>query len=111
MTSQWMVFPTLALAMSASLAADDAPGTVGGPSVAYLDTARAGPGSWQTTPDRLAYLRGRAGCGSACSGSSMFPGLEPASMERDYIDALDLVSYGDMDVKFTGDRVKLKVRF
>lgn len=113
MRSQWMVLPALtmapALAMNGALAADDPPGMTA--AVAYLDSARTGPASWRTTPDRLDYLRDQAGCAAACDGAGRFPGPERAIVDRDYIDALNLVTYGDMDVKFTGDRVKLKVRF
>lgn len=111
MRSHWMVFPALALMASASLAVDDTPGAPDEPTVAYLNAARTSPVGWQTAPDRLGYLRGRTGCGSACSGPRKFPAPERGSVERDYIDALNLGTYGDMNVKFTGDRVKLKVRF
>lgn len=111
MRSQWMVLPALVLVTSAGPAADDTPYTTAGSTLAYLDSERPGPASWQTTPGRLNYLRDRAGCGSPCVSRGMIPGPERQRLERDYIDALNLVTYGDMDVKFTGDRVKLKVRF
>lgn len=111
MRSLWLLFPALTLAVSGSLAADDRPAMTGEAAVAYLDTKRTGPANWRTTPDRLDYLRDRAECAGACAVSSAFPGSGRASLERDYIDALNLVTYGDMDVKFTGDRFKLKVRF
>lgn len=55
---------------------------------------------------RLSYLHASR-CAPACTARS--PRIDIA--ERDYIDALTLGSYGSMDLKFTGDRVKLKVRF
>ncbi len=55
---------------------------------------------------RLSYLHASR-CAPACTARS--PRVDIA--ERDYIDALTLGSYGSMDLKFTGDRVKLKVRF
>jgi len=57
---------------------------------------------------RLSYLYGSScantgGCAAAVSGLSL--------EERNYIKSLNLGTYGPMDVRFTGDRVKLKVRF
>lgn len=73
--------------------------------------------SWQPRAnpppqDRLRHLSG-----SACTelaGCSTSAGLSPqreAAPEYDYIDALNLGGYGPMEFKFTGDRVKVKVRF
>jgi len=60
--------------------------------------------------DRLQYLNGsacieRADCTTSASSSNS------GSAEREYMDALNLGTYGPMKFKFTGDRVKLKVRF
>lgn len=85
-------------------------------------TARAAPGhavstSWQpraaaVRQDRLRYLNGslcveRAGC-TTSAAASQSPSVP---QEFDYIDSLDLGTYGPMKFKFTGNRVKLKVRF
>lgn len=68
--------------------------------------------SWpgRTRHDRLSYLDGsrcveRRGCTTSSGGSR-----SPAA-PREYIDSLNLGTYGPMKFKFTGDRVKLKVRF
>lgn len=74
--------------------------------------------SWQsgaaetTRYDRLRYLNGslcveRAGCTTSAAASQPARALD----DFDYIDSLDLGTYGPMNFKFTGDRVKLKVRF
>lgn len=113
MRSRWIVVLAAALAMPGGAAAEETLEAAAGSSVAYLDTGRAATPDSQAVPDRLNYLRGSAACPAArrCSGSAHLPRLDPALAERDYIDSLKLVTYGDMDVKFTGDRVKLKVRF
>lgn len=68
----------------------------------------------QTEPgfDRLRYLNG-AGCAvrPGCGESAMAPRDPDAPAEFDYIDSLDLGSYGPVRFKFTGDRVKLLVKF
>lgn len=68
--------------------------------------------SWRarTRYDRLSYLDGsrcvdRRGCSTSAGGS------RSAEAPREYIDSLDLGTYGPMKFDFTGDRVKLKVRF
>lgn len=58
--------------------------------------------------DRLGYLGSGVcletrGCTTAANRNT--------ETARQYVDALSLGSYGPMNVKFTGDRVKLKVRF
>lgn len=58
--------------------------------------------------DRLGYLAGAPcletrGCTSAATRRIASP--------RKYVDALSLGNYGPMNVKFTGDRVKVRVRF
>lgn len=62
--------------------------------------------------DRLRYLNGSL-CAERvdCSTSAAFSQSVGDRASRDYIDALSLGSYGPMNFKFTGDRVKLKVRF
>lgn len=57
---------------------------------------------------RLSYLRG-----SRCAdpGDCLAATRQFDIAERDYIKSLSLGSYGPMDLKFTGDRVKLKVKF
>ncbi|MBS1270740.1 MAG: hypothetical protein MAG794_01706 [Gammaproteobacteria bacterium] len=59
---------------------------------------------------RLGYLSGSF-CpeGRGCSMSTARPDSREAP--REYIKSLSLGTYGPMRVKFTGDRVKLKVRF
>lgn len=70
------------------------------------------PRADQRQYDRLRYLDGspcaeRPGCSTSAAPSQ--PRDEPD--EYDYIDSLDLGNYGPMKFKFTGDRVKVKVRF
>lgn len=68
---------------------------------------------WQTgdeslANDRLRYLGGRSCLEQfGCSAAARYADEAP----RPFIQALDIGSYGPMDVKFTGNRVKLKVRF
>jgi len=62
----------------------------------------------------LSYLESRGPCsaGSGCSRRlDAAAGLDQVLLRRDVIDALHLVTYGAMDLKFTGKRLKLKVRF
>lgn len=63
-----------------------------------------------TRYDRLRYLDGslcveQYGCSTSTAVS------QSAEVSRDYFDSLNLGTYGPMKFKFTGDRVKLKVRF
>lgn len=82
----------------------------------YADVLNATkvPNPWQADDaspgdDRLRYLNGelcleRLGCSAATPYSGQ-------AAPRKFVDALDIGSYGPMDVKFTGNRVKLKVWF
>ncbi len=75
-----------------------------------LSVAR--PRAGQAAPDRLRYLDSarcaeRLGC-TTTAAASRARGTPP---EYDYIDSLSLGDYGPMKFKFTGDRVKMKVRF
>lgn len=73
--------------------------------------------AWQPSADerrydRLRYLDGspcteRPGCSTTVASSRPRDEVD----EYDYIDSLDLGGYGPMKFKFTGDRVKVKVRF
>ena len=82
---------------------------------AYEALDRSVEMGWQAwtayaTPGPLRHLNGspcqeRYGCTTSAASR------EPVEPQRDYIDALDLGDYGPMNFKFTGDRVKLKVRF
>lgn len=70
------------------------------------------PRAGQASPDRLRYLDSarcveRPGC-TMSAAASRARGTPP---EYDYIDSLSLGDYGPMKFKFTGDRVKMKVRF
>lgn len=67
---------------------------------AQADDPRAG---------RLSYLYGSS-CANT-SGCAAAGAPELSIDERKYIKSLNLGTYGPMDVRFTGDRVKLKVRF
>lgn len=84
--------------------------------------ARAAPApavstTWEARPlesgiDRLQYLDAprcgpHAGCGAAALGTQSLDIV----LERDLIDSLDLGSYGPVEFKFTGDRVKVQVKF
>jgi len=60
--------------------------------------------------DRLGYL-GDPRCHETTGCSSAYRPASRRVVEYEYIDALDLGSYGPMDLKFTGKRVKFKVRF
>lgn len=79
--------------------------------------------SWQAGAEnpqagRLSYLQSSR-CATLATLATLGTTLDPCSpsrpkldiAERDYIKSLTLGSYGPMDVKFTGDRVKLKVEF
>lgn len=62
--------------------------------------------------DRLQYLDGslcadRAGCVESAFATQ----TQDAPAEFEYIDSLDLGTYGPVRFKFTGDRVKLLVKF
>lgn len=70
------------------------------------------PSASQPANDRLQYLDGarcaeRLGCTTSVAASQA-RGTPP---DYDYIDSLSLGDYGPMKFKFTGDRVKMKVRF
>jgi len=103
------------LTMSGAAGAGETPQGMAAPVVAYLHGEDPAAADWRVAaePDRLDYLSAPAGCrrGHPCAGAAAAGRLPPAPVKRDYVDALDLVSYGPVDVKFTGDRVKLKVRF
>lgn len=78
------------------------------PPVLSVGRPRAG----RASPDRLRYLDSarcaeRLGCTTSAAASRP-RGTPP---EYDYIDSLSLGGYGPMKFKFTGDRVKMKVRF
>ncbi len=62
--------------------------------------------------DRLRYLDG-APCADrpGCAEPVMAARDPDAPAEFEYIDSLDLGTYGPVKFKFTGDRVKLKVKF
>lgn len=71
--------------------------------------------SWQPRPasprnDRLGYLN-RPPCPDRLDCPASRVSSRPGTVAGDYIDSLSLGSYGPMKFKFTGDRVKLKVRF
>lgn len=62
--------------------------------------------------DRLQYLDG-APCADrpGCAEPAMAAQNPDAPAEFEYIDSLDLGTYGPVRFKFTGDRVKLQVKF
>lgn len=114
--------PTLGLTFVAALgtaamaeeARDPAPHQA---DAAYLLVERTPSATWLARAallrqDRLQYLNAsvcleQRGCSTAFS-----QGRAAARFgEKDFVDALSLGTYGPMNVKFTGDRVKLKVRF
>jgi hypothetical protein len=85
-----------------------------GPRAVTVETSGGLSTSWRDhdelfpDQDRLAYLHRTVcvetrGCSTAAS--------DQGTLSRRYVDALSLGSYGPMNVKFTGDRVKLRVRF
>lgn len=70
------------------------------------------PAAMQPSHDRLRYLDGplcaeRLGCTTSAAASLS----RAAPAEYDYIESLSLGDYGPMKFKFTGDRVKMKLRF
>lgn len=70
------------------------------------------PRAAQASPDRLRYLDSarcaeRLGCTTSAAASRS----RGTPSEYDFIDSLSLGDYGPMKFKFTGDRVKMKVRF
>lgn len=105
---------TCLAALSCTAAAEDAAGPV--PHTRTILLARAGlsdsvlQGVEYTTEDRLRYLDG-SGCQETrgCTKVSE-PGADPPRPFH-YVDALDIGTYGPMKLKFTGDRVKLRVSF
>lgn len=108
--------PILALtcmtALSCSAVADDA--LPPDPHSAVLNIAMTGDGpasrqGWEANPGdgRLSYLQASQCAPGNCAVRP--PRYDLA--ERDYIKSLHLGSYGPMDLKFTGNRVKLKVEF
>jgi len=116
MRIQWILAPALGLALCNGLAADEAAQTVPpatDTALVYLDARGAFSDTLQTAPDRLRYLGAPAACSraGACNAADTAIRLDQAAVEREYIDALNLGTYGQMNVKFTGKRVKLKVRF
>lgn len=70
------------------------------------------PAATRPPHDRLRYLEGslcaeRLGCTTSAYASRS----RAAPAEYDYIESLSLGDYGPMKFKFTGDRVKMKLRF
>ncbi|MDZ7841940.1 MAG: hypothetical protein U5R46_14155 [Gammaproteobacteria bacterium] len=62
--------------------------------------------------DRLRYLSGfRCADRPGCAKPLMAARSPAAPAEYEYIDSLDLGTYGPVRFKFTGDRVKLQVKF
>ena len=115
-----MLGVTCAAVVSCSAAAADVAGphpVTGAPETHGIQVGTAGglATSWLNhddeqypAQDRLAYLY-RTGCVET-RGCSTAASSEGAS-SRQYADALSLGTYGPMKVKFTGDRVKVKVSF
>lgn len=72
---------------------------------------------WQSRPtapgtDRLRYLNGsRCADRPGCADPIVVARDPDAPVEYEYIDSLDLGTYGPVRFKFTGDRVKLQVKF
>lgn len=95
-------------ALSCSAVADEAvrPGLA--PGNLFDEVERGDYRSWQSqSGNRLSYLHD-----SQCTTPGGCPATRGFNVaERDYIKALHLGTYGPMDLKFTGKRVKLKVRF
>lgn len=60
--------------------------------------------------DRLRYLNSSL-CVEQYGCTTSTAVAQSGEVSADYIDALNLGTYGPMKFKFTGDRVKLKVRF
>jgi hypothetical protein len=105
---------TCLAALSCTAAADDAAGPI--PHTRTILLARAGlfdsvlQGIEYPAEDRLRYLDG-SGCRETrgCSKASD-PAADPPRPFR-YVEALNIGTYGPMKLKFTGDRVKLRVSF
>lgn len=88
--------------------ADSASPHAAGPSVIHVSS------SWQASKAGAGYDRLRYLGGGSCleqRGCSAATPYADESRRRTFVDALDIGSYGPMDVKFTGNRVKLKVWF
>lgn len=108
---------TCIAAFGCGAAADDAFRQGHGPTAVHVNVDRSVAALWQQARghslrgDRLRHLN-RSLCLEqyGCSTSAVAV-HEPEAPERDYIDALSLGDYGPMDFKFTGDRLKVKVRF
>lgn len=104
-------------ALSCAAAAENAAQTAPNLMTANAAIDSAVVTSWQPRTDqprydRLSYLDSslcaeRLGC-STSAAASQSRGAPP---DFDYIDSLSLGDYGPMKFKFTGDRVKMKVRF
>lgn len=102
---------TCLAAMSCAASAADAAGPMPHPLAITLARADVSDSALQySVDDRLRYLGG-SGCQEArgCSRVSA-PGAD-APHRYQYVDALDIGTYGPMRLKFTGDRVKLRVSF
>jgi len=112
------ILPATALLACVAASAEDGSRPHGDPTGARFDSVNTTTAAWpaagtSANADRLAYLKSASPCYGAPGCNRASPGFTAggASVERDYIDSLDLGTYGSMNFKFTGNRVKLKVRF
>ena len=106
---------TCIAAFSCTTAAENGPQPVPHPGTPGVSLDRAMSAAWRPRPatprnDRLSYLNG-APCVDRLGCSTSRAHYQPDAPTWDYIDSLSLGSYGPMKFKFSGDRVKVKVRF